>query len=210
MTLASWTSSISSGSTSCTTWVQLFASCRSGTRPPASIAVPAGSAAAACHDALMPFSSLQFRRNLQPDLRDLGITGFGRTQPYRDSTISVFMSSEVTLVIREQDDLDLAAVLAEHASVHRPWGAVQCRECVVDEGYEAGPSPWPCLPYRLACLALDLQGKVTRVEALRVLWDGDLVSLVADDVANALHQALTQTYRNGAALANQSEQEVTP
>ncbi|MDX7952798.1 hypothetical protein P7D22_16645 [Lichenihabitans sp. Uapishka_5] len=69
------------------------------------LAASAGSAAAACHDALMPFSSLQFRRNLQPDLRDLGITGFGRTQPYRDSTISVFMSSEVTLVIREQDDL---------------------------------------------------------------------------------------------------------
>lgn len=64
-----------------------------------------GGAAAACHDALMPFSSLQFRRSLGPELRDLGITGFGRTQPFRDATISVFLASEVSLVIREQDDL---------------------------------------------------------------------------------------------------------
>lgn len=64
-----------------------------------------GGAAAACHDALMPFSGLQFRRSLGPELRDLGITGFGRTQPYRDATISVFLSSEVSLIIREQDDL---------------------------------------------------------------------------------------------------------
>lgn len=64
-----------------------------------------GGAAAECHDALMPFSGLQFRRSLGPELRSLGITGFGRTQPYRDATISVFLSSEVSLVIREQDDL---------------------------------------------------------------------------------------------------------
>lgn len=83
-------------------------------RPPfrfallAALLAAAGSAQAAapaCHDALMPFSGLQFRRSLGPDLRGLGITGFGRTQPFRDATISVFMSSEVSLVIREQDDL---------------------------------------------------------------------------------------------------------
>lgn len=65
----------------------------------------AGTATAACHDALMPFSSLQFRRSLLPELRDIGITGFGRTQPYRDATISVLLGTEVSLVIREQDDL---------------------------------------------------------------------------------------------------------
>lgn len=62
-------------------------------------------AAAACHDSLMPFSGLQFRRSLVPELRALGITGFGRTQPFRDATISTFMSSEVSLIIRDQDDL---------------------------------------------------------------------------------------------------------
>ncbi len=41
MTLHSWTSSISRGSTSSTTWVQLLIVARSGTRPPASMAVPA-------------------------------------------------------------------------------------------------------------------------------------------------------------------------
>ena len=40
MTLHSWTSSISRGSTSSTTWVQLLMVARSGTRPPASMAVP--------------------------------------------------------------------------------------------------------------------------------------------------------------------------
>ncbi len=39
--LQSWTSRSSIGSTSSTVWIQLFVSCRSGTRPPASIAVPA-------------------------------------------------------------------------------------------------------------------------------------------------------------------------
>lgn len=68
----------------------------------AGAAAPAG---AACHDALMPFSSLQFRRTLLPELRAIGITGFGRTQPYRDATISVLLGTEVSLVIREQDDL---------------------------------------------------------------------------------------------------------
>lgn len=68
------------------------------------LAGPAG-AAAACHDALMPFSSLQFRRALLPELRDIGITGFGRTQPYRDATISVLLGTDVNLVVREQDDL---------------------------------------------------------------------------------------------------------
>ena len=40
VTLHSCTSSISSGSTSSTTWVQLLIVARSGTSPPASIAVP--------------------------------------------------------------------------------------------------------------------------------------------------------------------------
>ena len=39
--LQSWTSSSSTGSTSSTNWLQLLCGCRSGTRPPASIAVPA-------------------------------------------------------------------------------------------------------------------------------------------------------------------------
>ena len=39
--LQSWTSSSSTGSTSSTTWLQLLYGCGSGTRPPASIAVPA-------------------------------------------------------------------------------------------------------------------------------------------------------------------------
>ncbi len=56
VTLASWTSSISRGSTSCTTWVQLFASCRSGTRPPASIAVPAARRASDDEPAVMASS----------------------------------------------------------------------------------------------------------------------------------------------------------
>ena len=60
---------------------------------------------AACHDALMPLSGLQFRRSLGAELRDIGITGFGRTQPYRDATISVLLGTEVSLIIREQDDL---------------------------------------------------------------------------------------------------------
>ncbi len=38
--LQSWTSSISVGSTASTVWIQLLVSCRSGTRPPASIASP--------------------------------------------------------------------------------------------------------------------------------------------------------------------------
>ena len=38
--LQSWTSSSSTGSTSSTTWLQLLCGCRSGARPPASIAVP--------------------------------------------------------------------------------------------------------------------------------------------------------------------------
>ena len=38
--LQSWTSSSSTASTSSTTWLQLLCGCRSGTRPPASIAVP--------------------------------------------------------------------------------------------------------------------------------------------------------------------------
>ena len=81
----------------------------------------AGGAAAACHDALMPFSGLQFRRSLGPDLRGLGITGFGRTQPFRDATISVFLSSEVSLVIREQDDLAIEI----GAEVPQPAEAVE-------------------------------------------------------------------------------------
>ena len=36
--LQSWTSSISTGSTSFTRWIQLLTGCRSGTRPPASMA----------------------------------------------------------------------------------------------------------------------------------------------------------------------------
>ena len=39
--LQSWTSSSSTGSTSFTNWLQLLCGCRSGTSPPASIAVPA-------------------------------------------------------------------------------------------------------------------------------------------------------------------------
>ncbi len=61
--------------------------------------------AAVCHDALMPLSGLQFRRSLGPELRALGITGFGRTQPYRDATISVLLGTDVSLIVREQDDL---------------------------------------------------------------------------------------------------------
>ena len=49
----------------------------------------------------------------------------------------------------EQDDLDLAAVLAEHTGGH---------ECV--GGFRRRYAPGECLPYRLARLALDLQGKV--------------------------------------------------
>ena len=39
--LQSWTSSSSTGVTSSTDWTQLLLSCRSGTSPPASMAVPA-------------------------------------------------------------------------------------------------------------------------------------------------------------------------
>lgn len=53
----------------------------------------------------MPVSSLEFRRALGPDLRGLGITGFGRTQPYRDATVSTLLGTDVTLIVREQDDL---------------------------------------------------------------------------------------------------------
>lgn len=53
----------------------------------------------------MPVSDLEFRRALGPDLRELGILGFGRTQPYRDATISTLLGTDVTLVVREQDDL---------------------------------------------------------------------------------------------------------
>ena len=62
-------------------------------------------AAPVCHDAPMPMSSLDFRRALGPDLRGLGITGFGRTQPYRDATISTLLGTDVSLVVREHDDL---------------------------------------------------------------------------------------------------------
>ena len=41
VTLHSWTSSSSSGSTSSTRWIQLLVEARSGASPPASIAVPA-------------------------------------------------------------------------------------------------------------------------------------------------------------------------
>ncbi len=50
----------------------------------------------------------------------------------------------------EQDDLDLAALIVEHTHPH----------CCIDGSEWAGEED--CLPYRLATLALDLQGKVTR------------------------------------------------
>jgi hypothetical protein len=54
-----------------------------------------------------------------------------------------------------QDGLDLAAVLAEHEG-HGP-------NCLVRPAWDLQSEP--CLPYRLAALALNLQGKVARVEA---------------------------------------------
>lgn len=59
-----------------------------------------------------------------------------------------------------QDGLDLAKVQAEH-QYHRggPDGG-----CVLTGRHNTTDR---CLPYRLAALALDLQGKVARVEAAR-------------------------------------------
>ncbi len=65
----------------------------------------ASAATAACRLQLLPDTGLAFRQTLQTHLRDLGITGFGRTQPYGDSTISLFLSSDVSLVLRLQDQL---------------------------------------------------------------------------------------------------------
>ena len=50
--LHSCTSSSSTGSTSSTRWVQLLTSCRSGSRPPASMAVPAAIRAAPAEPAV--------------------------------------------------------------------------------------------------------------------------------------------------------------
>lgn len=65
----------------------------------------AAPAEAGCRLQLLPETGLAFRQDLQRHIRDLGITGFGRTQPYQDSTISLFMASEIGLVLREQDQL---------------------------------------------------------------------------------------------------------
>ncbi|MCW6507721.1 hypothetical protein M8523_06750 [Hyphomicrobiales bacterium BP6-180914] len=62
-------------------------------------------ARADCHSVMFPTTGIDLRRSLQTQIRDIGITGFGRTQPYRDSTVSIFIGSDVGLVLREQDDL---------------------------------------------------------------------------------------------------------
>lgn len=54
----------------------------------------------------------------------------------------------------EQDGLDPAKLMRAHRRGEGGFCRIpSCRS-------------WPCLPYRLAALALDLQGKVARVEAL--------------------------------------------
>ena len=64
--LHSWTSSSSSGSTSSTRWVQLFTGCRSGTRPPASIAVPAATRSGDAEPAVSASAVSAVRRQVRP------------------------------------------------------------------------------------------------------------------------------------------------
>jgi hypothetical protein len=58
--------------------------------------------------------------------------------------------------------------------------------------------------------ALDAERALRAVDALRTLWDGDFVPLVADDVAGALHRAMTNTNRDGTPLARTTEPEESP
>ena len=62
-------------------------------------------AQAACPVSYFPQTGLEFRRSLQPALPDLGSSGFGRTQPYADGTVSMLHGTEVSLIVRMQDDL---------------------------------------------------------------------------------------------------------
>lgn len=48
------------------------------------------------------------------------------------------------------DDIDPAAVMAEHRRCEDYPRHTACVVCVVDAGYEAVLADWPCLPYRLA------------------------------------------------------------
>lgn len=61
----------------------------------------------------------------------------------------------------EQDGLDPAAIMVEHRGneIEGCGPDLFCIECDDVE--------WPCLPYRLAALALDLQGKVCPVPCAR-------------------------------------------
>ena len=69
------------------------------------IAASGRPALSACPVSYFPETNVQFRRSLQPFLRDLGSYGFGRTQPYGDGTVSLLLGTEVSLIVREQDAL---------------------------------------------------------------------------------------------------------
>ncbi len=77
--LQSWTSSSSIGSTSSTVWIQLLVSCRSGTRPPASIAVPAAIRAGEAEPVTRARSVTSWA--LSPSFRALGSAATRSTVP---------------------------------------------------------------------------------------------------------------------------------